>query len=226
MIVAVDGPAGSGKSSVCKGTARALRWRYLDTGAMYRAMTWAVLQAGIDPQDASRVADFCTTPVIRSGYDPADPSITVDGVDVGLAIRDEQVTTSVSAVSAVPKVREVLVQLQRSHAADALQSETGIVVEGRDITTVVLPNADVKIFLTARPEVRAMRRAKEESGASAASDQDVQATQAALERRDHLDSTRKASPLTQSADAIELDTSDLSLDEVIAEVVSRVEAGM
>jgi cytidylate kinase len=221
MIVAVDGPAGSGKSSVCKGTARVLHWRYLDTGAM-----WAVLQAGIDPQDASLVADFCTTPVITSGYDPANPSITVDGVDVGLAIRDHQVTTAVSAVSAVPKVREVLVQLQRRHAAEALQSETGIVVEGRDITTVVLPNADVKIFLTARPEVRALRRAKEESGASGASDQDVQATQEALERRDHLDSTRIASPLTQSADAIELDTSDLSLEEVIAEVVSRVEAGV
>jgi len=191
---------------------------------MYRAMTWAVLHAGIDPDDAEKVADFCEVPAIVSGIDPTRSTIEVDGVDVGSAIREDRVTSAVSAVSAVPKVREQLVALQRLHAREALHSGTGIVVEGRDITTVVLPDAPVKIFLTARPEIRALRRAKEDAGASEASSQEVQATQADLERRDHLDSTRVTSPLTHSSDAYELDTSDLSLDEVIAEVISRVSA--
>lgn len=224
LVIAVDGPAGSGKSSVCRGTARALGWRYLDTGAMYRAMTWAVLNAGIDPNDAEHVAQFCEVPALLSGVDPTESTIEVDGVDVSSAIRDERVTSAVSAVSAVPKVRELLVELQRIQAREALQAGTGIVVEGRDITTVVLPDAQVKIFLTARPEIRALRRAKEDAGSAEASSQEVKATQAALERRDHLDSTRAASPLTQSQEAYELDTSDLTLDQVIAEVISRAQA--
>ena len=224
IIIAVDGPAGSGKSSVCRGTAQRLGWKYLDTGAMYRAMTWAILRAGIDPNDAAAVAEFCATPVITSGNDPSAPTIEVDGADVSKAIREVTVTGAVSAVSAVPEVRELLVQMQRNQAQAALQAHTGIVVEGRDITTVVLPDAKLKIFLTARPEVRALRRAKEEAGASQATNQDVQATQDALQQRDHLDSTRATSPLTQSSDAYELDTSDLTLDEVIAEVISRAEA--
>lgn len=224
LVIAVDGPAGSGKSSVCRGTARTLGWRYLDTGAMYRAITWAVLNEGINPEDAMKVADYCEVPALVCGVDPTDSTIEVDGVDVSSAIREERVTSAVSAVSAVPKVRELLVKMQRMQARDALQSGTGIVVEGRDITTVVLPDAPVKIFLTARPEIRALRRAKEDAGSAHASTQEVKATQAALERRDHLDSTRAASPLTQSQEAYELDTSDLTLDEVIAEVISRAEA--
>ena len=224
LIIAVDGPAGSGKSSVCRGTASTLGWRYLDTGAMYRAMTWAVLEAGIDPSNAKEIANFCTQPKILSGLDPQVPTIIVDGTDVSKAIRLEKVTSAVSAVSAVPKVRDLLVQMQRHEARQALSDGSGIVVEGRDITTVVLPDAEVKIFLTARPEIRALRRAKEEAGNASATVKDIQATQEALQRRDHLDSTRKASPLTQSQDAFELDTSDLTLVEVISEVIARAEA--
>ncbi|MDD2858801.1 MAG: (d)CMP kinase [Candidatus Nanopelagicales bacterium] len=224
IIIAVDGPAGAGKSSVCRGTARLLGWHYLDTGAMYRAMTWAVLHAGIDPADAAAVAAFAPTPVIASGTDPDAPTIVVDGTDVSAAIREPDVTTAVSAVSAVPKVRELLVARQREAARAALQSGTGIVVEGRDITTVVLPNAQVKIFLTADPQIRAQRRAKEEAGSAPVAGDAVRATQEALQRRDQLDSTRAASPLTQSKDAAELDTSHLTLDEVIEEVIARARA--
>ena len=187
-------------------------------------MTWAVLEAGIDPSNSHEIANFCTQPKILSGLDPRVPTIIVDGTDVSKAIRLEKVTSAVSAVSAVPKVRDLLVQMQRHEARQALSDGSGIVVEGRDITTVVLPDAEVKIFLTARPEIRALRRAKEEAGNASATVKDIQATQEALQRRDHLDSTRKASPLTQSQDAFELDTSDLTLDEVISEVIARAEA--
>ena len=224
IIIAVDGPAGSGKSSVCKGCAKQLGWRYLDTGAMYRAMTWAVLEAGIDLENVDAVIAFAKTTNIMSGLDPQSPSIHVDGEDVSGSIREARVTNSVSAVSAIPQVRELLVQLQRDESRKALQSGTGIVVEGRDITTVVLPNAQLKVFLTASPEVRAQRRAMEEAGAAVASQEAVTKTQLALQRRDHLDSTRAASPLKQAHDASEIDTSDLTLAEVIQEVVNRAQA--
>ena len=168
-VVAVDGPAGSGKSSVCKGVAARLGFRYLDTGAMYRAMAWAVLAAGVDPDDAAAVADFCVRPDIVSGTDPLAPTISVDGTDVAEPIRGEVVTTAVSPVSAVPAVRERLVAIQRAAAARAVADGVGIVVEGRDITTVVLPSADLKVFLTADPEVRAARRAKEQGSDDQAS---------------------------------------------------------
>ncbi|MFA7324911.1 MAG: (d)CMP kinase [Candidatus Nanopelagicales bacterium] len=224
IIIAIDGPAGAGKSSVCRGTASRLGWRYLDTGAMYRAMTWGVLQAGIDPQDAGAVARFAKTPTITSGTDPLAPAIEVDGIDVSKAIRESEVTSAVSAISAVPQVRELLVQKQRDEARKALQSGTGIVVEGRDITTVVLPNAQLRIFLTADPEIRAQRRAKEEAGEAPVATEAVQATHEALSRRDQLDSTRAASPLARSQEVDELDTSHLTLEEVIAEVISRARA--
>ncbi|CAB5036217.1 MAG: (d)CMP kinase [Actinobacteria bacterium] len=224
IIIAVDGPAGSGKSSVCKGCAMELGWRYLDTGAMYRALTWAVLEAGIAPENSEAVVALAKKTVIRSGTNPEEPTIEVDGKDVSLEIRGADVTEAVSAVSANPRVRELLVQQQRDEARKALQSGTGIVVEGRDITTVVLPNAQLKVYLTASPEVRALRRAKEEAGAAIASQEAVSETQLALQRRDHLDSTREASPLKQAHDADELDTSELTLAEVIDEVVKRAQA--
>jgi len=219
LVVAVDGPAGSGKSSVCRGTAARLGWHYLDTGAMYRAMTWAVLAAGIDPDDEQAVAGFAKKPDISSGVNPYQPTIEVDGIDVSEEIREDRITSAVSAVSAVPKVRQLLVQKQRDAAQTAIRSGVGIVVEGRDTTTVVLPNAQLKIFLTADPEVRAQRRALEQSADGAPAAAAVQATEAALARRDQLDSTRQTSPLTKATDAIELDTSTLTLDEVIAKVV-------
>ena len=220
LVVAVDGPAGSGKSSVCRGVAARLSWHYLDTGAMYRAMTWAVLEAGIDPNDAQAVADFAKKPDIASGSNPYQPTIEVDGTDIADAIRKDRITSAVSAVSAVPKVRQLLVQKQRDAAQLAIRSGTGIVVEGRDITTVVLPNAHLKIFLTADPEVRAQRRALEQANGGVVEADAVQATEAALAQRDQFDSSRQTSPLTKAQDAIELDTSALTLDQVIARVVA------
>lgn len=222
-VIAVDGPAGSGKSSVCRGAARALGYRYLDTGAMYRAMTWAVLRAGIPVDDASRIAAFAASPAISSGTDPDAPTIEVDGIDVSGPIRSAEVTSAVSPVSAVPEVRARLVQIQRQAAAEAVAAGTGIVVEGRDIGTVVLPDADVKIFLTADPAVRALRRAKEQAVDAAPADADVSATQEALIARDAYDSTRAASPLTQASDAVVVDTTNMTLDEVIARVCELVD---
>ena len=224
LVVAVDGPAGSGKSSVCRGVAARLGWHYLDTGAMYRAMTWAVLDAGIDPEDADAVAAFAKRPDIASGSNPYQPTIEVNGTDVADAIREDRITNAVSAVSAVPRVRQVLVQKQRDAAQTAMRSGTGIVVEGRDITTVVLPHAHVKIFLTADPQVRAQRRALEQADGGVLAAEDVQATEAALVRRDQLDSSRQTSPLAKAEDAIELDTSALALEQVIAKVIGYAKA--
>lgn len=218
MIVAVDGPAGSGKSSVCRGAAQAAHARYLDTGAMYRAMTWAVLSAGIDPLDTAAVTACVDRVTLDSSTDPTNPTIWVDGVDVTAPIRSDQVTAAVSAVSAIPQVRTQLVAKQRSIVSEAIRDGVDIIVEGRDIGSVVLPDADVKIFLTADPAERARRRAKENHGAEIGVDH----TKQALLERDHKDSNRAISPLTKADDAIELDTTDLSLDEVIAEVLTAM----
>ena len=216
VIVAVDGPAGSGKSSVCRGTASALGLSYLDTGAMYRAMTCAVLDAGINPEDTAAVAAYAGIPVISSGTDPKAPTIEVNGVDVHEQIRTEAVTAAVSPVSAVPEVRARLVALQRDHVARAREAATGIVVEGRDIGTVVLPDADLKVYLTADPSVRAARRAAE-TGTDA-----VAATEAALNRRDAYDSSRTTSPLAQADDAVVVDTTEMTLQQVIDHVCDLV----
>ncbi|MEV0399279.1 (d)CMP kinase [Actinoallomurus sp. NPDC050550] len=204
----MDGPSGSGKSSVSKGVARALGLRYLDTGAMYRAMTWWMLREDVPVDDPAAVAARAGEPVLVSGTDPAAPTIIVDGADVSGPIRGSEVTGAVSAVAAVPAVRERLVALQRE-----IIGTGGIVVEGRDIGTAVAPDAQVKIYLTASAEARAQRRNAEVTGAT------IAATQADLARRDHLDSTRKVDPLAQAADAIELDTTSLGLGEVIEEVL-------
>jgi cytidylate kinase len=217
VIVAIDGPAGTGKSSTSKAVAATFGFGYLDTGAQYRAITWWMLNNGIDVDDAAAVALAAAKPVIVSGTDPAAPAIAVDGVDVAGPIRTQEVTARVSAVSAVPEVRALITQLQRSIAAD---TQGGIVVEGRDIGTTVLPDADLKIFLTASEEVRAARRSGELKGKDA---QDVAATRAALARRDAADSGRKTSPLAKADDAVEVDTSELTLDQVIERVVTLVE---
>jgi CMP/dCMP kinase len=211
LVIAMDGPSGSGKSSASKGVARALGLRYLDTGAMYRAMTWWMLRNGVPVQDADAVAARAADPVIVSGTDPDAPAISVDGQDVAEPIRSREVTNAVSAVSAVPAVRARLVALQREIMADG-----GIVVEGRDIGTVVAPDAPVKVYLTASEEVRAARRAKDLAADPGAS---VTVTQAEQARRDRLDSTRKASPLAKAADAHEIDSTELGLAEVIEAVV-------
>jgi cytidylate kinase len=211
LVIAMDGPSGSGKSSASRGVARALGLRYLDTGAMYRAITWWMLRRGVDLTDPEVMAARAGEPVLAIGVTPDEPEITVDGVDVTTEIRTPEVTAAVSAVSAVPEVRGRLVAEQR-----ALIGTGDIVVEGRDIGTVVAPGAPVKVYLTASPEARARRRTAELTGTT------VEAQRAAMARRDTLDSTRKADPLVMAADAIELDTTELNLEEVIAEVLRLV----
>ncbi|MFC7811942.1 (d)CMP kinase [Streptomyces olivaceus] len=214
VIVAIDGPSGTGKSSTSKAVAAQLGLSYLDTGAQYRAITWWMVSNGIDTDDPHAVAAAAGKPDIVSGTDPATPAITVDGVDVAGPIRTQEVTSKVSAVSAVPEIRARITELQRTIAATA---PLGIVVEGRDIGTTVLPDADLKIFLTASAEARAARRSGELKGA------DVNATREALIKRDAADSSRKASPLAKAGDAVEVDTTALTLPQVIECVVTLVE---
>ncbi|MER5945843.1 (d)CMP kinase [Streptomyces sp. NPDC001904] len=214
VIVAIDGPSGTGKSSTSKAVAAQLGLSYLDTGAQYRAITWWMVNNGIDLTDPTAIAAVAGKADIVSGTDPAAPTITVDGTDVAGPIRTTEVTSKVSAVSAVPEVRARITDLQRSIAKGA---EIGIVVEGRDIGTTVLPDADLKIFLTASPEARAARRSGELKGA------DVKATQEALVARDKADSSRKTSPLAKAGDAVEVDTTELTLQQVIECVVTLVE---
>jgi cytidylate kinase len=207
-VIALDGPSGTGKSTVARGLAERLGTRYLDTGAMYRAATLAVLRAGAPLDDSVRVTDIVETAKIDISTDPAAPAISLDGTPVDREIRTSEVTAAVSAVSALPAVRAHVVALQRE-----LIGEGSIVVEGRDIGSVVWPTARPKIYLTASPEARAARRAGE------LSDADVAKVAADIERRDRLDSTRAASPLVQADDAIELDTTDLEVDQVIKIIV-------
>jgi CMP/dCMP kinase len=217
VVVAIDGPSGSGKSSTSRGVAVRLGLRYLDTGAMYRAMTWWMLRNDVPVDDPDAVAGRCSEPVIVSGTDPEAPSITVDGVDVAAAIRTPEVTGAVSAVSAVPQVRARLLEIQRAAIAAALDGP-GIVVEGRDIGSTVAPDADVKVFLTADASARAARRAAEEGGS------DVGVTQSSLLARDQIDSTRTASPLTMAEDAVHLDSTPYTLEEVVDLIEDLVRA--
>ncbi|MDT4926455.1 MAG: CMP/dCMP kinase [Pseudonocardiales bacterium] len=211
-VVALDGPSGTGKSTVARRLARQLGVRYLDTGAMYRAATVAVLRDGADLNDSVAITRIVEAAVIEISTDPDKVSIRLDGEPVDVEIRSAETTAAVSAVSAVPSVRALLVDAQRE-----LISDGGIVVEGRDIGSVVWPTARPKVYLTASAQARAQRRAGEvgEAVATVAAD---------IERRDHLDSTRAASPLTRSADAIEIDTTDLDIDQVVARLADLADA--
>ncbi|WP_197417601.1 (d)CMP kinase [Mycobacterium sp. GA-2829] len=216
MVIAVDGPAGTGKSSVSRGLARALGARYLDTGAMYRMVTLAVLRAGIDPADGDAVVAAVDRVELAVGYDPDEDRSLLAGEDVSAEIRGDAVTRAVSAVSAVPAVRARLVELQRQ-----LSDGSGsVVVEGRDIGTVVLPDADVKIFLTASAEERARRR-NAQNVRNGLGD-DYAAVLADVRRRDHLDSTRAVSPLRAADDALVVDTSEMNEAEVVAHLQDLV----
>jgi CMP/dCMP kinase len=212
-VIAVDGPSGSGKSSVSRGAATELGLRYLDTGAMYRAVTWWMLERRIDVSDSAAVAARAAEALVAPGTDPASPTITLDGRDVSAEIRRPEVTGAVSAVSAVPEVRRLLLTLQRT-----VIGAGGIVVEGRDIGTVVCPDADLKVFLTASAQARAARRSRELAGAGH-SDAAPSVTLDDLARRDAVDSTRAVSPLRRADDAVVVDATELSLEETIAEVV-------
>ena len=213
LVVAIDGTSGSGKSSTARGAATRLGLRYLDTGAMFRAMTWWMLREGVDVRDADAVAARCGEPEILSGTDPEGPGIVVDGVDVGVAIRTDEVNAAVSHVSVVPAVRARLLELQRE-----VIGEGGIVVEGRDIGSVVWPQAQVKVYLTADAEARATRRAAETGSI------DLTATRESLLSRDRIDSGRPTAPLVMAPDAIALDTTGHTLDEVIDRVVALADS--
>jgi len=210
-VVALDGPSGTGKSTVARRLADHLGARYLDTGAMYRAATVAALRRGADLQDPVAITAAVESATIVISTDPDAVSVTLDGEPVDDAIRSAETTRAVSAVSAVPAVRALLVDAQRNLISESI-SERGIVVEGRDIGSVVWPTAEPKVYLTASAEARARRRAGETGGA-------VATVAADIERRDRLDSTRAASPLTQVDDAVELDTTDLDIDQVVARLV-------
>lgn len=220
LIIAVDGTSGSGKSSTCRGVADRLGLAYLDTGAQFRAMTWWMLEHGVDVHDADAVAARAGEPTLVSGIDPLAPTIHVDGTDVGEAIRTQRVTDAVSPVSTVPAVRSRLLDLQRAIIAEAITGP-GIVVEGRDIGSVVAPEAPVKLYLTADPAARALRRAAERGEQDAAA---IEATRASLLDRDRIDSGRATAPLTMAEGAVHLDTTPYSLEEVIGRVVAIAEA--
>lgn len=206
LTVAVDGPSGSGKSSTSKGVAKALGLRYLDTGAMYRALTWWFMDQRADTTDSGAVAANAGRPRLEVSTDPDDPWTRVDGRDVSEEIRTREVSQQVSLVSRVPAVRERLIALQRAIIAGA---EPGIVAEGRDIGTVVAPDAVLKVFLTADSDARARRRAAERGA-------EVDTTEADQARRDRLDAAQSA----KADDAVLLDATDLTLDEVIQKIAT------
>lgn len=214
-VVAMDGPSGTGKSTVSRRLARACRAAYLDTGAMYRAVTLAVLRAGVAPDGPDAVA-VAVGAELESGTDPVAPTIRLAGEDVEDEVRGAEVTRAVSAVSALPDVREVLVARQRALIA----GHDGIVVEGRDIGSVVTPAAPLKVYLTASEEVRAARRSAQDRRAGRAAA--AAAVLADVRRRDRLDSTRRTSPLHAAPDALVLDTDHLSADAVLAELLRLV----
>ena len=209
VIVAIDGPAGAGKSTVGRAVAARLGLDYLDTGAMYRAVTFAALRRGIDPADQDDVAVLSSE--VEMTLDGL--SVTVDGVDATVEIRGREVTAAVSSVAANPRVRSELVRRQRSWVA----AHGGGVVEGRDIGSVVFPDATLKLFVTASPRVRAERRVAEIGG-------DVAEVEASIIERDRKDSTRADSPLTETSDAVLVDTTALSIDEVVQRVLGLMPA--
>ena len=211
-MIAVDGPAGSGKSSAARGVATELGLRYLDTGAMYRALTWWLISQGLDVGDPATVAGHARRPVIEVSTDPARPAVTVDGTDVTGQIRTREVSNAVSAVASVPGVRAHLIAQQQGILARACAAGEGIVAEGRDIGTVVAPQAVVKVFLTASEEARAARRSADLSadpGATPAVTRDEQ------QRRDTADAPQSV----MASDAIKVDSTVLNLDQVVALIV-------
>jgi len=210
MIVAIDGPAGSGKSTTARRVADAMGWLYLDTGAMYRAVTFAALRRGVDPADVEPVARIAQEVRLRVDAD----GVRVDDVDATIEIRGPEVTRAVSMVAANPDVRREMVSRQREWA----RRRGGGVLEGRDIGSVVFPDAALKVYLTASPEVRAARRSKE------VTDLDYQTVAADLARRDALDQGREVDPLREVEGAVVVDTSELGIDEIVNRLVEMLEA--
>ncbi len=211
-IVAIDGPAGAGKSTVGRAVADRLGLQYLDTGAMYRAITFAALRRGLDPTDEAHVAELSEAVDLSVDAGPNGTVVVVDGVDATIEIRGREVTSAVSAVAANSRVRSELVRRQRRW----VNEHDGGVVEGRDIGSVVFPDATLKLYVTASPRVRAERRVAEIGG-------DVAEVEASIIERDRKDSTRSDSPLTEANGSVLLDTSGLSVDEVVDRVLALLE---
>ena len=216
LQVAIDGPASSGKSTVAKIIAKRFGYVYCDTGAMYRSVTWAALENGIDVSDTKQVIDLARR--IKITFEPGQPDqrVFVDGHEVTKDIRTEKIAANVSAVAAIPEVRAQMVEQQRQIAQAG-----GIVMDGRDIGTTVLPDAQVKVFLVARAHERARRRYEENLQKGLAT-QSLDELEAAIKLRDQKDSTRKVSPLTQAKDAILIDTTSLTIDQVVDEISALI----
>lgn len=214
LVIAIDGPAGSGKSTTARLVADRLGLLHIDTGAMYRAVTLKVLERGLSPNDSSAVSNLIDSTLVELKRWDSSLRVLLDGTDVTDRIRDPDVTRSVSAVSRIRRVREAMVARQR-----AMSVSQGVVLEGRDIGTVVFPDADLKIFLVASLDARARRREKELVGKGMKVDRS--GVMKEIEERDKLDSTREESPLRKAADAIELDTSTLSIEQQVEFVVGR-----
>lgn len=212
-IVAVDGPSGTGKSTTARRLACALGAAYLDTGAMYRAATLAVLRSRVDRADAAEVERVVRDTEVRVRTDPDHPAVLLDGADVEREIRGSEVTAAVSAVSSIAAVRELMVRAQRELIRAAVDPTGGIVVEGRDIGTVVAPEAGLKVYLTASEHARAHRRTAQDTAAGRSADPEL--VRADVQRRDDLDSGRRVSPLRMSDDAVELDTTELDPAQVL-----------
>lgn len=217
LNLAVDGPSGTGKSTTCRRLAAQLDAKYVDTGAMYRVATLAVLRKGIDPEDSQAVIEATADLPLTVSDDPASTEVLLGGEDVSGEIRGPEVTRNVSAVSAIPEVRENLVELQRKLARTAHRA----IVEGRDIGTVVLADAPAKAYLTASAEVRAQRRYDQDIAAGR--DADFETVLADVKRRDDLDSSRATSPLRPAEDAEVIDTSELTIGEVLDRLVTLIE---
>lgn len=217
LILAVDGPSGTGKSTTCRALAKQLNAKYVDTGAMYRVATLAVLRSDVDPADTAAVIEVTRDLPLEVSDDPDSTEVILAGEDVSREIRERDVTQNVSAVSAIPEVRVNLVELQRKLAREAHRA----IVEGRDIGTVVLVDAPAKAFLTASPEVRAQRRYDQDVAAGREVDFDT--VLADVIRRDELDSSRATSPLRPAEDAEIIDTSTMNKDEVLAALIALIE---
>lgn len=216
LILAVDGPSGTGKSTTCRALAKRLEAKYVDTGAMYRVATLAVLRAGVDPADTEAVIAATADLPLEVSDDPDSTQVIFDGEDVSRVIREDEVTRNVSAVSAIPEVRQNLVELQRKLAAQAHRA----IVEGRDIGTVVLADAPAKAYMTASAEVRAQRRHDQNLAAGIESGFDT--VLADVERRDAADSSRATSPLRPAEDAVLVDTSEMTREEVLDALIAVV----
>ena len=215
LIVAIDGPSGAGKGTVARAVAVRLAYRHIDTGAMYRAVAWKALQDGLDMSREDAVADLAR----QLRIEVADGVVRVNGQDIAAAIRTPEIDGGAAAVARLPRVREVLIEQQRAMGAGG-----GVVMEGRDIGTVVFPNADVKVYLDASAEERARRRAHDPAHAAGRGATAVKDVATALEARDLSDRTRAASPLIRAADAVVVDTTDLSIEDAIQQVLAVVQS--